>query len=218
MSTTTPSIESVDATRAKLLVALERLRQALGPIHIGNSEQLPFGWQKAAKGRTVWRILEEIINQNLIKRHREFSIQSIAPSDSEVSVFDFVIKLEGDADEVYVNIKSSVSGSKSSKDDISKAVGLLDFYKNNPNKSLFIATFILNFSDDPLSVNITEVSVMPTAWLPDIYVNPSNNGNLQSAHYKKLSTAIKRTNKEFIAELEKAVEIARAKKANSTTH
>jgi hypothetical protein len=123
------------------------------------------------------------------------------------------MRLQDETDEVYVNIKSSVEGLKSSKDDISKAVGLLDFYEKNPTKELFIATFTLKFSENPMAVEIANVYVMPTAWLPDIYVNPSNNGNLQSSQYKDLSKAEKRTNAQFIAALKVAAAVASKKKS-----
>jgi hypothetical protein len=35
--------------------------------------------------------------------------------------------------------------------------------------------------------------------LPDIYVNPSNNGNLQSSKYKDFSSAVPRSQAEFMA-------------------
>ena len=59
---------------------------------------------------------------------------------------------------------------------------------------------------------VTEAIVMPTMWLPDIYVNPSNNGNLQSSKYKAIEQAIKRTNEEFISALTDEIEVARKKK------
>lgn len=206
------SIQRTEHNRSTLAAALTKLKNSIGPILIGNDDQFPYGWQKAAKGRTVWRIIEEIINQSLAKNHKKHSIAEFKPADSEVGVYDFQMRLDGEVDEVYVNIKSSVDGVKSSKDDISKAVGLLDFYDKYPTKELFIATFTLKFSEKPMSVEIVNIYVMPTAWLPDIYVNPSNNGNLQSSQYKEIANAVKRTNAEFIAELKIAAAIALKKK------
>ena len=51
------------------------------------------------------------------------------------------------------------------------------------------------------------------AWIPDVYINPSNNGNLQSSKYKDLTTATKRTNAEFFEVLKSEMEVARKKKA-----
>lgn len=205
-------IDITEKNRASLEKALKSLIKSIGPIKIGTKEHFPYGWGKAAKGRTVWRIIEEIINQNLKSKHKDHNIEYFSPSDSEVGVFDFSMRLNDLKEEVYVNIKSSVIGNKSSKDDISKAVGLLDFYQKNENKELFIATFIIRFIDNPPSVVIDDVVVMPTAWLSDVYVNPSNNGNLQSATYKNISSAIQRSNEEFIKELENAYHIALDKK------
>lgn len=206
------ALSETEATRTKLATALTKLQQSIGHIAIGNSNHFPYGWRKAAKGRTVWRIVEEVINQNLEKHHKSYDIDYFSPSESEVGVYDFIIKLSGDADRVYVNIKSSVLDARSSKDDISKAARLLEFYEQGRTRQLFIATFGLEFTSEPLGIRLAEVAVLPTAWLPDIYVNPSNNGNLQSAHYKKLETAVRRTNDQFISELQSAVEVAAVKR------
>ena len=74
-----------------------------------------------------------------------------------------------------------------------------------------IATFLIRFNAD-MSVELTKAIVMPVAWIPDIYVNPSNNGNLQSSYAKDLDKVVKRTNAEFIVELSKAIKIADKKK------
>lgn len=63
-----------------------------------------------------------------------------------------------------------------------------------------------------MTVSICDAVVFPISWIPDIYVNPSNNGNLQSAYYKDLSTAVKRTNAEFIKELHEEIAVANQKK------
>ena len=80
------------------------------------------------------------------------------------------------------------------------------------NKQLFVATFYIQFNDN-MSIEITKAVVYPIAWISDIYVNPSNNGNLQSSKYKDLLLAQKRTNDAFIKELLKAKAIADKKKA-----
>jgi len=76
------SIEQAENLRKKLQESLDKLIKKIGKIQIGSKEQFPFGWRKAAKGRTVWRILEELINQNLEKFHEEVGISNITPSDS----------------------------------------------------------------------------------------------------------------------------------------
>ena len=63
-----------------------------------------------------------------------------------------------------------------------------------------------------MTIELTKSVVFPAAWIPDIYVNPSNNGNLQSAYYKDIRDAVKRTNREFIPLLENAHKIALEKK------
>jgi hypothetical protein len=53
---------------------------------------------------------------------------------------------------------------------------------------------------------------MPISWLPDIYVNPSNNGNLQSSKYKDIALSTKRTNQQFLQELKDEMKVAQNKK------
>ncbi|WP_203368842.1 hypothetical protein [Cysteiniphilum marinum] len=197
--------------RESLYDALTSLISDIGPIKIGNAKQFPFGWRKAAKGRTVWRILEEVITQNLEESHNKYGFNSMKPSESEVSVFDFAIKMDGHIKPIYVNIKSAVKGARKNKDDISKAIGLKHFYEEDPEKEIFIASFVINFKDN-MSISIDQCHVMPIAWLPDIYVNPSNNGNLQSSKYKDVDLATERTNQEFIDALVDEMEVARKKR------
>lgn len=184
----------------------------IGRVQIGTKEQFPFGWRKAAKGRTVWRILEELITQTLEKYHDEFNLEYIKPSESEVSIFDFECKLKDNITPVYVNIKSAVKGGRTNKDDISKALGLKSFYDEDANRNFFAATFFIEFNDD-MSIKVTNAVVFPIVWLPDIYVNPSNNGNLQSSHFKDISKAEKRCNKDFYPLFEAALAVAKQKKA-----
>lgn len=206
------SIEVTENLRKELEIALNKVVATLGKIQIGSRDQFPYGWRKAAKGRTVWRILEEVIIQNLEAHHREYGFDELSAATSEIGVYDFTGKFENIATTFYVNIKSSVIGAKSNTDDISKAKGLLEFFYEKPEIQLFIATFVIEFKDD-MSILIAEVKVMPTMWLPDIYVNPSNNGNLQSSKYKNIDAAIKRTNEEFIQALSDEIEVAKNKKA-----
>lgn len=190
------TIEQIEALRKGLQESFDLIVKKISKIQIGTKEQFPFGWRNAGKGRTVWRILEEIITQNLEKNHTDFKLQSIAPSDSEVSVFDFECKLIGNDNPIYINIKSAVLDGKKNKDDISKGEGLKDFYAEDVNKTFFVGTFFIKFNDD-MTIEIDHATVFPIAWIKDIYVNPSNNGNLQSAYYKDIKDAVKRSNAEF---------------------
>ena len=113
---------------------------------------------------------------------------------------------------IYVNIKSAVLGGKIQKDDISKGVGLINFYEQDVNRHFFVGTFFIKFNDD-MTIEVDKCIVFPAAWIPDVYINPSNNGNLQSSKYKDLTTATKRTNAEFFEVLKSEMEVARKKKA-----
>ncbi|MBN2828489.1 MAG: hypothetical protein JXQ26_10880 [Tissierellales bacterium] len=205
------TIEQIEALRAGLQESFDLLVDKISNVQIGTKEQFPFGWRKAAKGRTVWRILEELITQNLEQYHTEFKIDTIIPSDSEVSVFDFECKISGNETPVYINIKSAVLGGKKNSDDISKGIGLKEFYEEDINKNFFVGTFFIKFNDD-MTIEIDHATVFPIAWIPDIYVNPSNNGNLQSAYYKDLNDAVRRSNEEFYPLFLDALALAKAKK------
>lgn len=200
----------VEAECRYLEEKLNFLIKNIGDIPIANTKIMPYGWRKAAKGRTVWRIVEEVISQGLESQVAALGFDSVHPADSEVGVYDFRFCYDGNK-ESYVNIKSSVKGGRTNKDDISKASGLIDFYKENPKANLYIATFVICFKPD-MTIGLERCIVFPTAWIPDVYVNPSNNGNLQSSKYKDLKFAVKRTPEEFHTCLVQANKVAQAKR------
>ena len=200
----------IELERKHLENKLLELIKSIGDIPIANNKIMPFGWRKAAKGRTVWRIVEEVISQNLESKAHELGFDSVRPASSEVGVYDFIFRY-GKYKESYVNIKSSVLGGRTNKDDISKAEKLIEFYTENPNANLYIATFVIKFNPN-MTIGLEDCIVFPTAWIPDVYVNPSNNGNLQSSQYKKIENAIKRTPEEFLKLLIAENEIANKKK------
>ena len=203
-------IMEIEEERVFLEEVLKKLIKEIGPIPIANKRIMPYGWRKAAKGRTVWRIIEEIISQNLEKKGKELGFQKVVASESEVSCYDFEFVLNN-VKTSYVNIKSSVLKGKVNKDDISKALQLKVFFEENPKSNLFVATFIIDFKDD-MTIDIVDCVVFPIFWIPDVYVNPSNNGNLQSANCKFINKAVKRTKKEFYDEFINALKIAIEKK------
>lgn len=187
---------AVEVERKYLEDKLDALIKNIGDIPIANTRIMPYGWRKAAKGRTVWRIVEEVISQGLESQAKDLGFDSVHPADSEVGVYDFRFCYDGNK-ESYVNIKSSVKDGRTNKDDISKAVGLIDFCNENPTANLYVATFVISFKPN-MTIGLEKCIVFPTAWIPDVYVNPSNNGNLQSSKYKHLGSAFKRTPAEFL--------------------
>lgn len=201
---------AVEIERKYLECKLNTLIKNIGDIPIANTTIMPYGWRKAAKGRTVWRIVEEVISQGLESQAKQLGFDSVHPADSEVGVYDFRFCYDGNK-ESYVNIKSSVKGGRTNKDDISKAEGLIDFYNHNPNANLYVATFVISFKPN-MTIGLEKCIVFPTAWIPDVYVNPSNNGNLQSSKYKQLESVVKRTPAEFLQCLIEENEVALAKK------
>lgn len=204
---------SVEKERSYLEDKLNILIKRVGNIPIASPKIMPYGWRKAAKGRTVWRIVEEVISQGLESQASELGFDSVHPADSEVGVYDFKFCYSS-GKESYVNIKTAVKGSRKNKDDISKAKSLIDFYSRHPSANLYIATFEISFNPD-ITIGLNQCIVFPAAWIPDIYVNPSNNGNLQSSAYKDLKTAAKRTPREFLECLKTADAVAQEKKRKS---
>jgi|GEM_PF-445066 len=205
------TIEEIEELRAGLQNSFDLLVKKIDKIQIGTKEQFPYGWRNAGKGRTVWRIVEEVVTQNLENYFKEFNLQSIAVAESEVCIFDFECKLQGIENTAYVNIKTSVNGGKSQKDDISKGDGLKAFYEEDDNKTFFVGTFFIDFNED-MTIQIDRAVVFPIAWIQDIYVNPSNNGNLQSKYYKNIEDAVKRSDSDFYKLFTNALAFAKSKK------
>src|SRR5690242_4073724 len=116
-STMVSEVEDIEKHRALLERRLRTLIANIGDVPIGKPGQFPYGWRKAAKGRTVWRILEELISQNIEEKARTIGIHDFLPASSEVGVYDFSFKFE-DSRTLYVNVKSAVQGRAASKDDI----------------------------------------------------------------------------------------------------
>jgi len=204
------TIKEIEKLVKSVQISLDSLSRTIGKVTIGNKKQFPFGWRNAAKGRTVWRIIEEIVIQNLQANASSFNLSDVEFT-SEVAVYDFKCTINNHV--VFVNIKSSVLGGVSNKDDISKPQGLKAFFEEDINRNLFIATFFIKFNDDTeMSVEIDNISVFPVTWISDIYVNPSNNGNLQSSKYKSLDDATERTNQEFLQLLITEMKVAEKKK------
>jgi len=63
-----------------------------------------------------------------------------------------------------------------------------------------------------MTIEVVSATVFPVTWIKDIYVNPSNNGNLQSSKYKNLDEAEKRTNSEFLKEFKKEIAVVAEKR------
>jgi len=141
------SAAEIEIYRERLQSSFDALVKKISDIPIGDRNIFPYGWRKAAKGRTVWRILEEAVVQNLEADPSSLGLLEVNPSPSEVSVFDLSVKFPDLEKEVYMNIKSAVKGARTNKDDISKAVGLFDFFNEDPDRILFVATVQISFDE-----------------------------------------------------------------------
>ena len=204
------AISKTNNLRKRIAEDLNQLIKLIGFIKIGEPSQFPYGWRQAAKGRTVWRILEEAVCQNLEYHAKEVGIDIFDASESEVGVYDFKMRLKGQEDFVYVNIKSSIKNGKKNKDDISKAERLIHFYEEDYDRELFLATFEIDFKDD-MSIEFTKCIVTPIHWIPDVYVNPSNK-NLQSSKYKDSHLFVLRSQEGFCRLLNYEIELAKEKR------
>jgi len=178
--------------------------KTIGSVPIGSKDQFPFGWRKAAKGRTVWRLLEEIISQNLEVSAAKLGLLDFQANQSEVGVYDFEFRFKN-SPKIYVNIKSAIKGGRSNKDDISKAPSLYSFVDDRRPCILFVTTVEIVFCEQPLCIELADCYTVPVSWLPDIYVNPSK--------YKFIEEATPRTTEEFLVVLAREIEVARAKRA-----
>lgn len=65
------TVTQIENLRNRVQTSMNMLIEELGPIRIGSKRQFPYGWRKSAKGRTIWRIVEEIVTQNLEKISKE---------------------------------------------------------------------------------------------------------------------------------------------------
>ena len=81
--------DAVETERKYLEDKLNTLINNIGDVPIANTKIMPYGWRKAAKGRTVWRIVEEVISQGLESQAEILGFDSVYPTDSEVGVYDF---------------------------------------------------------------------------------------------------------------------------------
>lgn len=73
---------AVEIERKYLEDKLNVLIRNIGNIPIANTRIMPYGWRKAAKGRTVWRIVEEVISQGLESQANDLGFDSVHPADS----------------------------------------------------------------------------------------------------------------------------------------
>lgn len=207
-------VNDIEILRDGLQKSFNQLVIKIEKIQIGNKKQFPYGWRNAKKGRTVWRIVEEVVTQNLEKYSDKFNLRNVTIPDSEVGIYDLKCSLKESPNMAFINIKTALLDGIRQKDDISKANKIKKFYSDTEKKALFIATFFVKFNDD-LSIEIKKVNVFPLDWISDIYVNPSNNGNLQSKEYKNLDNAIKRKSSDFHSLLLDEITFSNAKKSKS---
>lgn len=205
------TLKQTRAFQGRLTTCLTKLLKRIGRVQIGTPQQFPEGWGRAAKGRTVWRIVEEAVVQNLKARRGELELDHTEAAAGETELYDVKLRFQKSKVELFLNLKTAAIGRETKKGDVSKADGIVRFFEKDAERQLFIVTLVVTFCSD-MFIEIKRCRVVPITWLSDIYVNPRNN-NLQCCQPKKLSDATKRTNAEFITALQREMEIADAKRA-----
>lgn len=103
---------AVEIERKYLEDKLNVLIRNIGNIPIANTRIMPYGWRKAAKGRTVWRIVEEVISQGLESQANDLGFDSVHPADSEVGVYDFRFCYDGNKESYLQNFISILDSLK----------------------------------------------------------------------------------------------------------
>jgi len=150
--------------------------------------------------RSISWIVEQVVIQNLRQYGKKCEIEKVINSPHALTQYDCIIKLKNIQKEYHVNLKTSLTSTRhNSRFDISKALKLIQLYKENPDMMLFVVVIKVEFNK--LTINFKDLIIFNVACTPDIYYNRANH-NLQS---KCDGTYIQRTNKEFVNELEKLV-------------
>jgi hypothetical protein len=205
------TLKQTQAFQKRLTSSLQQLLKRIGRIQIGTPRQFPDGWGRAAKGRTVLRIVEEAVVQNIKARHAELGLAHAEAAPGETELYDVKVRFEWSKVDLFLNLKTAARGRETKKGDVSKADGIIRFFQKDAERQLFIVTLVVRFSAD-MFIEIEKCLVIPITWLTDIYVNPRNN-NLQCCQPKRLVDATKRTNAEFIAALRREIDAADSKSA-----
>lgn len=178
--------------------SMECVLSKISEFSLLNSKLLPEGLKPIA--RSISLIVEQVVVQNLRVFSKDCGIEFVIDPPGNLTPYDCIIKLKNNSNQYHVNLKTSlVSTTPSGKFDISKATGLIQFYNENPDAKLLVG--IVKVELDNLTVKFKNLVLFNVAWTPDMYYNRANH-NLQS---KCDGTFSKRTNKEFVLELEKLV-------------
>ena len=182
--------------------AIETLwKDRVGDFRILDEGLVPEGLKPIA--RSISWLMEQITVQNLRRYKDEFGIEEVNDPPHGLTQYDCVIKMKSDDRDYYLNVKTSLTITKSGgKFDISKARKLIQFYQGNPNLVLLVA--IIKVDLDNIWVRFKDVIFFNVAWIPDIYYNRANH-NLQS---RSNGTQTFRTNEKFVSELERLMKDA----------
>ena len=192
-------LEEKTKTIARVIEAL--LGEKIGDFKILDENLVPEGLKPIARSFS-W-IMEQITIQNLRKYKTEFGIEEVADPPHGLTQYDCIIKMKNDDTPYFLNLKTSLTITKSSgRFDISKARKLIQLYRENPNMILLVA--IIKVDLDNVWVRFSNAIVFNVAWIPDIYYNRANH-NLQS---RANGVQIFRTNEDFVSELERKLENA----------
>lgn len=171
------------------------VQRKIGSFKILDEELVPEGLKPIA--RSISWLVEQIIVQNLRKYKEDCGLEEVRDPAHGLTQYDCVLRLEGEDEEYFVNVKTSLTSTSPGRSDISKAEKLIELYERNPDLVLIVAIIKVNMQgvnisfDNPILFNV--------AWTPDIYYNRANH-NLQSICD---GTQTPRINEDFVRELKR---------------
>jgi hypothetical protein len=182
----------------KIKASIDTILTKIKTFQIIDSEVVPEGIKPIA--RSVSWLVEQVIVQNLRANKSELNLEYVNDPPNNVSQYDCILKYRDDPKEYHVNLKTSlVSTTSSGRFDISKGPKLLNWYEENPNLILIIATIKVDIRGCKLY--LADSVVFNVAWIDLIYYNRANH-NLQSSAD---GSPRMRSNQEFVRLLKEKV-------------
>jgi len=113
-----------------------------------DEEILPYGLNQHT--RSICWLAEQVILQNVKKRKTEYGISDFTDPDSDISAWDACMKLTGETEPCFINIKVSDVTKPTRRNDIASVKKLLAFYDENPAAKLFYVVIMLRFDKNTI--------------------------------------------------------------------
>ena len=165
------------------------------PVELTRTSLYPYGFV-ITNARAIWKIVEEITKQNLRFYAEELGLRYEEPVGT-LDIMDCILHFPDYPNPVHVNIKASLTTATSTSNDVSKAPGLIHFYRDNPDALLVLSTVKIEM--DGVIMNFDRNITNPVPWFKSVKYNKRNH-NFQT-NTSSLVGNIYRTNSEFITQL-----------------